>query len=83
METGRRRPWSESSFINGFGRCLNPEKEKNLARLFGIDIKTVRKIATGREWQAYQRRSGKPGLLELYQDWIRLRAPEVGRGAQQ
>ena len=54
------------------------KKKKVLARLFGIDIKTVRKIAAGREWQAYQRRLGKPGLLEPYQDWIRLRAPEVG-----
>ena len=54
------------------------KKKKVLARLFGIDIKTVRKIAVGREWQAYQRRLGKPGLLEPYQDWIRLRAPEVG-----
>lgn len=54
------------------------KKKKVLARLFGIDIKTVRKNAARREWQAYQRRLGKPGLLEPYQDWIRLRAPEVG-----
>ncbi|MHB1285300.1 MAG: hypothetical protein ACYCYP_01850 [Leptospirales bacterium] len=50
-------------------------KKKEIARLLGVDIKTVRKIVEGEEWSPYQRKREKEGLLVPYQEWIALRAP--------
>lgn len=52
-------------------------KKKEIARLLGVDIKTVRKITRGEAWKPYERRTAQGGVLDPWKEWIAKRAPEV------
>lgn len=57
-------------------------KKKGIARLLGVDIKTVRKVTRGTPWTPYERAAGKVDMMAPYQDWTSKRAPEVGYNAR-
>jgi len=55
--------------------------KKAIARLLGIDIKTVRRHLKRIQWQSYQRSIIKKRLLDDYADWIKARLLEVNYNA--
>jgi len=55
--------------------------KKAIARLLGIDIKTVRRHLRRADWQSYQRCVIKKRLLDDYVDWIKGRLLEVNYNA--
>ena len=53
-------------------------KKKEIARLLGVDIKTVRKITKGESWEPYVRTTKREGVLDPWKEWVTKRSPEVG-----
>ena len=53
-------------------------KKKEIARLLGVDIKTVRKITKGEAWKPYVRTMKREGVLCPWKEWVTKRSPEVG-----
>ena len=53
-------------------------KKKEIARLLGVDIKTVRKITKGESWKPYVRTTKQEGVLDPWKEWVTKRSPEVG-----
>jgi len=57
-------------------------KKKEIARLLGVDIKTVRKITRGEPWRPYERTLVPVGVLDPWKEWVTKRAPEVNYNAR-
>ena len=56
--------------------------KREISRLLGIDIKTVRRHLKKSGWQAYRRKQKEfPNLLKEEQDWLIKRMPEVNHNA--
>jgi transposase len=53
-----------------------------IARLMGLDRKTVRRCLRDSEWQPYRRRTKADTLLAEHGEWLRKRAPEVRYSAR-
>ena len=56
--------------------------KKVIARMLGIDPKTVRSILTRQEWTPYQRRPSESRVLAGFTEFLTRRAPEVGFNAR-
>ena len=56
--------------------------KKAIARLLGIDIKTVRRHLKQSEWKPYERISSKPTLSLTERKWLLNRMEEVGYNAR-
>lgn len=56
--------------------------KKAIARLLGVDVKTVRRQLKKDDWVAYERDNSEyKNLLEGFHDWLIRRMPEVGYNA--
>jgi transposase len=57
-------------------------KKKAIARMLGIDIKTVRRYLRQGQWRGYRRSVGRPTLLVPYRERLLAEAPRVDYCAQ-
>ena len=53
-------------------------RKKAIARMLGVDVKTVRSVLSGKEWHPYQRKTTGKKILSGFEEFITRRAEEVG-----
>lgn len=66
-------------------RSMHGEQGKTIAEIsreLELDRKTVRRCLRQEQWQPYRREAAGSRVLKAHEDYLRLRAPEVGYSAQ-
>ncbi|MBA2527786.1 MAG: IS21 family transposase [Pyrinomonadaceae bacterium] len=69
--------WEDLRRMQGDGQSVS-----QMARLTGLDRKTVRSCLRKSEWMAYRRTPAAETLLSAHRAWLVERAPEVNYSAQ-
>jgi len=52
--------------------------KKVIARMLGVDIKTVRRVLSAKEWHSYRRKAVSKKILSGFEEFLTRRAEEVG-----
>ena len=69
--------WEELHRLKASGMTVS-----GIARVTGLDRKTVRRCVRQVRWQAYRRSARRESLLAPHREWLKQRAPEVGYSAR-
>lgn len=69
--------WQELHRLKAGGMTVS-----GIARVTGLDRKTVRRCLRQVRWQAYRRQARREGLLVPHREWLKERAPQVGYSAR-